>query len=437
MNLNNSPENFYAGKIKLFSDRWQQITSDEWIINSVQGVTLDFHIQPSQHYIPRAIRFDKNEEIILNAEIERLVHCGVIEPTVHSQGEYISNIFMRQKKDGSFRIILNLKSLNDHLEYHHFKMETLKNAINLMTKDCFFCSIDLKDAYFSCPIADADRIFLRFLWHGQLYQFTCLAQGLSPAPRIFTKIMKPVFSELRKQGYTSVTYIDDTLLLEATATECTDNMQTTAVLFDELGFTIQTVKSIFEPTQIIEFLGFILNSITMTVSLTMRKASKIRQLCQTTIHKKWISIRDFAALIGNLVASEPGVMYAPLFYKRLENEKNCALSDNRGDFDAQMALTDIMREDLQWWIDNIQHASKPVYQRKITVVLHSDASKKGWGGTCGVHSTGGQWTPAETQYHINYLELLAIFLTLQCFCREMRKVHIRVMSDNTTAVTCN
>jgi hypothetical protein len=46
----------------------------------------------------------------------------------------------------------------------------------------------------------SDRQFLRFMWEGEKYQYTCLPNGLATAPRIFTKNMKPVFSTLRKQG---------------------------------------------------------------------------------------------------------------------------------------------------------------------------------------------------------------------------------------------
>ena len=61
----------------------------------------------------------------------------------------------------------------------------------LVEKDCFMASIDLKDAYYSVPIAREDRKYLRFKWQGSLYQFTCLPNGLSCASRKFTKLLKP------------------------------------------------------------------------------------------------------------------------------------------------------------------------------------------------------------------------------------------------------
>lgn len=50
--------------------------------------------------------------------------------------------------------------------------------------------LDLKDAYYSVPIATEDRQYLRFAVWGQLYEFVCLPNGLSSAPKISTKLLK-------------------------------------------------------------------------------------------------------------------------------------------------------------------------------------------------------------------------------------------------------
>ena len=83
--------------------------------------------------------------------VDGLVKQGVIEKVQHEKGEIISNIFIRPKRDGSFRLILNLKKLNEHIEIIHFKMETLKSALNMVKKkkSVYFAKIDMKDAYYS------------------------------------------------------------------------------------------------------------------------------------------------------------------------------------------------------------------------------------------------------------------------------------------------
>ena len=74
----------------------------------------------------------------------------------------ISNNFIRPKPDGTYRLILNLRNLNEHIEHVHFKMETLKNAVQIVEQGCYFAKIDFKDVYYSVPLEKESRKFLRF-----------------------------------------------------------------------------------------------------------------------------------------------------------------------------------------------------------------------------------------------------------------------------------
>ena len=116
---------------------------------------------------------------------------------MHERDEFISAIFLRPKKDGTHRMILNLKSLNQYVTYHHFKMDTIHTAVEMMTPGCYMSSVDLKSAYYSVAIAPSDQKYLKFSWRGKLYQFTCFPNGLAFCPRKFTKLLKPVYSTLR------------------------------------------------------------------------------------------------------------------------------------------------------------------------------------------------------------------------------------------------
>ena len=59
-------------------------------------------------------------------------------------------------------MILNLKPLNEFVSYYHFKMDTIQTALKLMRPGCFMASVDLKDAYYSVPVAEEDRKYLKF-----------------------------------------------------------------------------------------------------------------------------------------------------------------------------------------------------------------------------------------------------------------------------------
>ncbi|MES9882157.1 MAG: reverse transcriptase domain-containing protein, partial [Sedimenticola sp.] len=135
-----------------------------------------------------------------------------------------------------------MKKFNVHVEKHYFKMETLKSALTLVKQNVWFGSVDLRQAYYSVNIAEPDRIYMRFQFCDDLYEYTSLANGLSSAPRIFTKLMKPVFSTLRKLGHCNSIYIDDSLLQSDSYTECLQNVSDTITLVDSLGVRVHPEK---------------------------------------------------------------------------------------------------------------------------------------------------------------------------------------------------
>ena len=79
----------------------------------------------------------------------------------------------------------------------------------------------------------------------------------------------------------------------------------------KLGLVIHPTKPAFLPSKEIKMLGFILNSVTMTLRLTPEKKESIKSVCTELLEKQMFTIREIAKVIGKLVASFPGVMHGP------------------------------------------------------------------------------------------------------------------------------
>lgn len=131
-----------------------------------------------------------------------------------------------------------------------------------------------------------------------------------------TKILKPVYAHLRTLGYTCMGHIVDSLLVASAYNDCENNITATVELFTNLGFTIHPDKSILKPTQEIEFLGFWINSLTMTVRLPTTKATKVQSACQELLDSNQATIRNVAHVLGVLVSSLPAVQYGALYYRK-------------------------------------------------------------------------------------------------------------------------
>ena len=379
--------------------------------------------------------FSESQLQILDSEIAKLLAKGVIVPCHHEPHEFISPIFLRDKKDGKHRMILNLKNLNKEMEYTHFKMETFGSIVSLVTPGSYFTKIDLQDAYYSVPTKPSDQKLLKFRHRGQLYKFTCLPNGLCKGPRMFTKLLKPALSSLREQGATIAAYLDDSINMDKKPVKCTANSHMAVYSLDKLGFTVHPQpKSIFDPVQEIEFLGFIVNSIAMSIRLTPVKMDSLRSLCLEILNKPYPSIREVAKLLGKFTSSFPGVRFGAMHYRNLERCKSHFLRLRKGNFDKRMSLSPDAKDDISWWIENVHGSWNQIYIPCPSITINSDASLSGWGAVIDFISTGGFLSAEEQQEHINVLELKAILFGLSSLIPHIRNEHIKIMCDNTTAV---
>ena len=99
-----------------------------------------------------------------------------------------------------------------------------------------------------------------------------------------------------------------------------------------------------------------------------------------------------------------------------------------------MHLSDTSVEELHWWVSHIPHAKRHISHGLPSVIIQSDASKKGWGAVFEGQEIGGRWTASEASRHINILELEAAFFALQSFGDKITGAHIQLHLDNNTAV---
>jgi len=378
--------------------------------------------------------FNGKETLIIDAEIKKLLDQDVIKLVQFDEKQFLSPIFLKLKKNNEYRLILNLKDLNAFIPYRHFKMDTLENVITLVRKDMYMASIDIRHAYYSILMAEEDQLYLRFQWKNKIYQFRGCPNGIAHGPLWFTKIMKPVYATLRNAGKISSGFIDDSWLAGSTKQQCTDNITETVALLTKLGFILNHEKSVMVPTKVIIFLGHVIDSEKMLVYLPNEKKEYIHAECIRLTQLEQTSIRDVAKIIGLMVSSFSAVEHGKLHYRYLERAKITALKSHKGDFDAIMPITPCMKIDLQWWVHNIMTESRKIDKGNPKHVIQTDSSTQGWGYSFNDQTGGGRWSKQESKSHINVLELKAILLAIKTLKDEIKKSHVKILSDSSTAV---
>ena len=61
------------GRLQLFLPNWKRITADPWVINCIQGYSIDLIQEPFQHQAPKELVFSQEEMDHLTTEVEKMV----------------------------------------------------------------------------------------------------------------------------------------------------------------------------------------------------------------------------------------------------------------------------------------------------------------------------------------------------------------------------
>ena len=85
----NIPENFKGGKITDFVDIWKSIFSDPWLIRQIQGIRVNL-ISDVVPFERKQLNFSKEEKIIVQEEVEKLLGKQVIKVVNDMHGQIVS-----------------------------------------------------------------------------------------------------------------------------------------------------------------------------------------------------------------------------------------------------------------------------------------------------------------------------------------------------------
>ena len=149
--------------------------------------------------------------------------------------------------------------------------------MDLVTPGCFFACLDLANAYCSVKFQESNFKATGFKWrfnNDKHYTYMIdvrLPFGASQCPLIFHSIMQAVSAFMTKKGFNTILcYLDDFLNMVSTYDECSEALYVLLRLLWELGFHINYNK-LEGLCQGLVFLGMILDSVSMTLSISQRK----------------------------------------------------------------------------------------------------------------------------------------------------------------------
>ena len=357
--------------------------------------------------------------VALGEVTQDLIASGAVELAPLPSPSSYSRLFVVWKTSGLWRPVIDLSTLNRIVDVSHFQMETIQSVQLSVRQRDWMASIDLREAYLQVPVHPESRPFLRFVANGQVYQFTTLCFGLSTALQVFTQVMAPVSAILHSWGVRMRRYLDDWLVQSSSRESLLRDLQVVLDLCRELGIVINPEKSNLEPSQVVQYLGVIINAESFVASPSPDRVSRLQSTTGEFLSSAappasvWLSLLEMLSSMAHLVPG--GRLHMRSLQLCLHQ------SWDRVDQSTQIPWSPDCLRDVKWWL-HLPRLSQEVSLRQVSPDFDfwSDAS--------------GLWSESEAPLSINARELFAVSHGLLHFQSSLVGRTVAVFCDNVTAV---
>ena len=109
------------------------------------------------------------------------------------------------------------------------------------------------------------------------------------------------------------------LLIGDSEKECVQNVKSSLALFKTLGFVVHPTKSVLIPLHKITYLGFEIDSQSMTVVPTLKRKQRILSTASKLLTGSSSTVRELAQFVGQVVSCFQGVRvkFGPFWYHKI------------------------------------------------------------------------------------------------------------------------
>ncbi len=400
------------------------------------GYVIPFKSLPPRAYLKNNRSSLNHPEFVCEA-IEKLLVTGSI--TEHDSPPHVVNP-LTVSEGKKLRLVLDLRHVNQFTYVTKFKYEGLSTLAGMFSQNFFFFTFDLESGYHHIDIFQQHQKYLGFSWKFgnvvRFFTFSVLPFGLNTASHCFTKMLRPLVTRWRSMGHNAILYIDDGISGhpdKISALAASHIVQKDLALS---GLKVSASKSDFVPKQSGEWLGLVIDTISMQFSLPEKKIHKIQAAIGEclSVRSQVISVRDIARIAGFIISAFAAI--GPL--TRLFTRHMYKTIESRDSWSSKVNLSAGTIAELEFWARNLiavnGHPIKPVIS--ATSAVYSDASDSGFGGFSVQFSNSicaSLWSDSERSESSTNRELRAILYVLQSLGRKLSGQKLKWYSDSQNA----
>ena len=425
------------GRLKASINFWiDRLEAPEFVISMIrEGYRIPFGTYPTRCFLKNNNSALKHPEFVESAILELLAN-GCIEE--HATPPLCVNP-LTVAEGKKLRLVIDLRHVNDFLVKPKFKYEDLRSLSEVVEENHWFFTWDLKSGYHHVDIFKDHQKYLGFSWAFQgvfrYFTFCVLPFGLSSACYCFTKLMRPLVKRWRSMGHLSFVYLDDGFSSHADKLSAIAASTIQSQDLKSSGLMCNEEKSHWAPTQIGEWLGFIINTISMEFHVPDKKLTKLKDMLGAVIQDGSTTYRQLAKIAGSIISLTLGV---GSISRLLTRQMYYTVASRSAGWDQSIVLSPAVLEEVRFWLTNLDalngHAIRP--RSSPCTLIYSDASDVAFGGyssSLDGSVVRGMWTTEDIGQSSTYRELRAIYYVLLSFADQLRHQKVTVYTDSQSA----
>ena len=387
--------------------------------------------------LPPAFSLRNNRSAFRNSEFVKTAILELLEQGLITEVYYpphcVNPLSVAEGK--KLRLVLDLREVNRYLVKSKFHYEDLRSQAEVFQQGFWFFTWDLKSGYHHVDIFPPHQQFLGFSWSisgvTRYFCFSVLPFGLSSACYCFTKLLRPLVKRWRSMSHNCFVYLDDGISgnRDYISAKAASNIQRNDLV--SAGFVTNEEKSHWEPVQIGEWLGFLINTIKLTFQIPEKKVNKLRGSLERLVIDGYSTYRSLARLAGFIISLSLAIgPIARVFTRQMHYAINA-----RPSWDTTFVFSEPLMQELKFWLQNIYAFKgfplKPAFCADS--VLYTDASEFAFGGYIasldGIPACG-MFPEPDLHTSSTFRELKAVLYVLQSYAKELANKSIKIFVDN-------
>ena len=370
------------GKLKQKVSFWENtIKANEAIIDIIkEGYKIPFLETPSEALFKNNKSAIENSDFVEKSILEML-KTGAIKESA-SPPKVVNPLSVSTDSRGKKRFILDLRYINNYLYKDKIKFDDWKCFENyLEANKGYLFKFDLKSGYYHVDIFSPHQTYLGFSWviggTTRYFFFTVLPFGLSTAPFIFTKILRPLVKYWRLHAVKIAVFLDDGISIEYDYNQALSNSKFVRNSLIKAGFVLNENKSVWTPSKNMVWLGMEIDTNKNIIKITDDRITNILNFIQILFKKVYISARELSKLAGKIISTK--FIIGNLIHLKTRNIFKSIESRSSWDTKFNIAHHTGTVKEIIFWKNNIKSFNKRVIKEYVipTIFVYSDASNSG------------------------------------------------------------